>query len=263
MLVGRCKLCLEVAELRNSHFLPASLYRKSRTPGEKNPNPILVTRDVSVATSEQVTDFVLCSECEKRLDVNGERYVMSQVNDGRAFPLLDALTAISPVRLGPGGGGRPEFLCYKQSTTPFIKRDHLAYFGLSVFWRASAHKWRGITPIDLGKYEEVLRTYLLGGAPFPANIAVQLIVCTDNASQATFFPPAPSLRTRESFRAYSFQARGIVFILNVGKLLPNPLRDLCFMTGPQKWIVACDWEPKTIEAFRELGLGDRPLKLGH
>lgn len=143
--------------------------------------------------------------------------------------------------------------------TPFIKRDHLAYFALSVFWRASVHGWKKITPIDLGTYEELFRAYLNGEASFPENVSLQVVVCTDTASQNMFFTPSPLQGFRQPYRAYSFQARGIVFTANVGKLLSQPKKNLCCLTSPKKWIVACDWEPKTIESYRQIVTANQSL----
>jgi hypothetical protein len=33
MRLGKCKLCLQMVDLQNSHLMPASLYKKSRIPG--------------------------------------------------------------------------------------------------------------------------------------------------------------------------------------------------------------------------------------
>ena len=44
--------------------MPASLYKQSRRTGEANPNPLLLTETRKVQTSEQMTDYVFCGECE-------------------------------------------------------------------------------------------------------------------------------------------------------------------------------------------------------
>jgi hypothetical protein len=134
---GICKLCLQTRELRDSHLLPKALYRMSRWEGEKNPNPLLLSAEGAVQTSLQVKDYVLCSECEQRFNREGERYAMSQVQRGGKFPLLAALSAVSPSKASGG------FAWYHRSVTPGIDRETLAYFALSVFWRASVHVWHG------------------------------------------------------------------------------------------------------------------------
>ena len=134
---GTCKLCLQFRELKKSHFMPASLYKQSRRPGANNPNPLLLTETRNVRTSEQITDYVFCEECERRLNDNGERYTMRQVakQDERFFPLLETLLQATPVRMGP------DAIAFDQKSTSDIDRDALAYFALSIFWRASIHVW--------------------------------------------------------------------------------------------------------------------------
>jgi len=61
---------------------------------------------------------------------------MTQVFDGTRFPLLDTLRSVQSVRLGK------EFETYSEAIVPGVDRDQLAYFSLSVFWRASVHVWR-------------------------------------------------------------------------------------------------------------------------
>jgi hypothetical protein len=60
-----CKLCKQDRELRESHYLPAVVFAQLRTEGEQNPNPVLISRRSSVTTSKQITDKVLCGDCEE------------------------------------------------------------------------------------------------------------------------------------------------------------------------------------------------------
>jgi len=91
-------LCLQVRDLQNSHLMPASLYKKSRTQGGRNPNLMQVTDPGSVQASRQLRNFVLCWDCEQLFSKSGENYAMTQVFDcsGNRFPLLNALRAATP-----------------------------------------------------------------------------------------------------------------------------------------------------------------------
>src|SRR5207253_5583838 len=89
MPVGKCALCQKTKSLRKSHLLPASLYRKTRSPNQPNPNPMVITDKASIQTSMQIADYLLCADCEQLFSKNGENYVMTQVFDGTNFPLLD------------------------------------------------------------------------------------------------------------------------------------------------------------------------------
>jgi hypothetical protein len=252
MPLGKCKLCLHMADLQNSHLMPASLYKKSRIPGAINPNPTLITGKGSKQTSRQIRNFVLCRNCEQLFSKNGENYVMTQVFDGKSkkFPLLETLRATAPT------WGGPEFVGYELGATPDIDREKLGYFALSVFWRASVHIWRerGEEPVtlDLGKvYNESFRQYLLGQAGFPADVVLLVVACTDALSQDTFC--VPSLGSRNVERTYSFMAKGLNFLMIVGKQLRAPaVRELCAVTGKRRLILARSCESKMQSAYDRL-----------
>jgi len=252
MPIGKCKLCLRTADLQNSHLMPASLYKKSRIPGARNPNPTFITEKGTKQTSRQIRNFVLCRDCEQLFTKNGENYVMTQVFDGNTnkFPLLDVLHATTPT------WGGPEFVGYDLTATPAVDRDRLAYFALSVFWRASIHIWRerGEEPVtlDLGKvYNETFRKYLLGRAGFPSDVVLLIITCTDALSQDTFY--VPSLGSKNLERTYSFMAKGINFLMIVGKQLRAPaVRQLCAVTGKRRLILSRSCESKVQGAYDRL-----------
>ena len=81
---GRCKLCLQDLNLRDSHYLPAGIYKILRDVKEKNPNPWTLTAKIAVQTSRQMTARLLCCKCEQRLSKDGENWVLRHCprNDG-------------------------------------------------------------------------------------------------------------------------------------------------------------------------------------
>jgi hypothetical protein len=249
---AKCKLCLRITDLQNSHLMPASLYKKSRIPSTSNPNPTLVTEKGSKQISRQIRNFVLCHDCEQLFSKNGESYVMTQVFDGksRKFPLLDTLQATAPT------WGGPELVGYELGATPDLDREKLGYFALSVFWRASVHIWRerGEEPVtlELGKiYNEAFRKYLLGQTGFPADVVLLVIPCTHALSQDTFY--VPSLGSKNVERTYSFMAKGLNFLMIVGKQLRAPaIRELCAVTGTRRLILARSCESKVQGAHDRL-----------
>lgn len=248
MPIGKCRLCLKTKSLRKSHLLPASLYRKARSVGQPNPNPMVITDRTSVQTSVQIADYLLCEDCEQLFSKNGEKYVMTQVFDGTKFPLLDFLRTKNGITI-------TEFIAYRQADTPSIDRDKLVYFALSVFWRASVHIWRqrggGTITIDLGKgYNEALRQYLLGQTPFTVNVTVGVIVCTDSLTQESFFPPNRGFKG--DYSTYNFAAKGLLLFMTLGKLIPAPIRRLCTMTGPERLISSRDCQQKVLKGFVRL-----------
>ena len=72
MTFGRCGLCLQPRNLQRSHLLPAALYKMLRDPSLNNPNPVLITKEITRTSSEQIRDYVLCAECEERFNAQGD-----------------------------------------------------------------------------------------------------------------------------------------------------------------------------------------------
>jgi hypothetical protein len=165
MPVGICKLCLQNRVLEDSHLLPAALYRMSRWEGSANPNPMLISSRGRVQTSKQIKDYVLCHDCEQRFSRNGERYTMLQVNRKEGFKLLQTLRTSTNMRSAGG------FTFYYETSALGVDRQKLAYFAMSVFWRAAVHLWHRPEQKEpmmrLGVYEEPIRKYLMEEAPFP------------------------------------------------------------------------------------------------
>src|ERR1700687_3500501 len=91
MPTGTCKLCSRTnQELKESHLMPAGMYRRILSE-DKNPHPVVITKDGSHQSSRQVTDFVFCGECESRFDSGGENYTLRFAAGNGRFRLLEAL----------------------------------------------------------------------------------------------------------------------------------------------------------------------------
>ena len=257
MPLGQCRLCLQTVDLRSSHFLPASLYKGARTPGLKNPNPVLATKKVSLTSSKQLQTYLLCGDCEDRFNRNGEhevlRWLAPNPNAKGIFPLLDRLSAATPRYSTLGLVG------YWASDVG-IDADKFAYFALSLLWRAAVHQWQlpdgTITShIDLNDFEEPIRKYLLGDSPFPAHVIVMVTACTDLVSRnATFTPIAfPD----DPHTTYVILTQGVQF--RVGVNLPPPMRQLCCTSSPQKWIFSRSCEDETMQSWASLLTTSTPV----
>jgi hypothetical protein len=248
MPTGKCKLCLQTKELQCSHLLPSSLYKKSRWENSRNPNPALLSGRGVVQTSNQIRDYVLCRDCEQLFSRNGECYTMSQVEHRGTFPLLNTLRAVAPTKVNA------VFSWYDRKAVPRIDRDKLGYFASSVFWRASAHKWKDArTNVRLGACEERFRQYLLGQEPFPRNAVLMLVACTDAMAQNTFY--LPSLGLKNEITMYTMQIRGLNFMMMIGESMTNAMRSLCCVTGADGWIVARSCRDKIVEAAQRIAAG--------
>lgn len=96
---SRCRLCLGVKPLQNSHLLPKALYRLLRTAGKKNPSPVWFNRNSAWTSSSQFADQLLCSDCEQLFHRNGEDWVLRQCNRGKGrFCLQDEVFRIPSLR---------------------------------------------------------------------------------------------------------------------------------------------------------------------
>jgi len=118
--------------------MPQGMYKRVRSSDKENPHPILIDKSGSRPCSNQISDFVFCKECESRFDRNGENYALRMAAMRRRFRLQEELETVKP------SFEKLDFRGYTAADTPHIKRDELAYFALSVFWRASVHEWPAI-----------------------------------------------------------------------------------------------------------------------
>jgi hypothetical protein len=251
---GQCKLCLKDKNLQDSHLLPSSLYKMGRDPERNPPDPIVITSEISHHTSKQVRDYLLCRDCEQLFNKNGEHWVMQQVYNGKRFPLFDRLKLALHVYASPT-------LPAYSGTAVGIDTGKLAYFALSVLWRASVHKWvmDGQTiSISLGVYEEVIRKFLFGETAFPLDVIVITTVCTDALSRESSY--VPCLVPENSFTAYAFLTRGINFRVLVGNNLTSQIRELCCVTGAKKLIFVTSCEDKSFNAFAHLMPTSKPSR---
>jgi len=191
-------------------------------------------------------------KCESLLDRKGENHALRMVTTKDRFRLLEELEAIKP------SFEKLEWRGYNIADTPNVKREPLAYFALSVFWRASVHTWPSAEKngkpirIDLGKENsEALRRFLLGGSPSPSTMRLFFVVCTDRLSGGSFY--LPTLSHRKDFCwTYGFAACGYFFCLNVAKRFEREQTSICFLSSPEQWIWVRDGEAKAIEGFTSL-----------
>lgn len=252
---GICKLCRKRRQLVRSHLMPAALYAMTREPGSRTLNPIMVTRKTTVPTSQQIWAYLLCRECEHRFNVGGEAYVLTLVNDGTRFPLLERLHVALPLQ-------ETSTMAIYSGPAVGIDVERLAYFALSVFWRASVHRWRlphgGAVWNSLGTHEEPIRRYLLGEARFPVEVTIPVVACTDHGSQGSFYTPC-QIRGHE-VPGFGMLARGIHFRLFVGPDIPELMRSACCFSSPRQVVLRADCRRISVHAFAHLHETSRPSR---
>jgi len=235
--------------------MPTALYLKTREHGVKKSRLILITRKTTTPIDKQVEENLLCLACEDRLNKRGEAYALSQVHDGKDFPLLDRLKVAMPLRSGAG-------VRIFSGEAVGVDTDKLAHFALGVFWKASVHVWRAHdgSPIhhSLGQYEEQTRRYLLQQTGFPADLVLVVTACTDYYSQNNFYFPCEV--KGDKVTGSGMLARGIHFRLYVGADLPRVIRESCCVTSFRKPIYTGDCIEISRHAFLFLQATSRPSK---
>ena len=215
-------------ELQNSHFLPAGVYRVTREENEANPNPITFDDRGVFQDSKQICDYLLCSECEDRLNKNGERWFLADCSRRDQFRLDSLLNSGTAVELSP------RMKVYHAASIPGVNVEALAYFASSMFWRSSAHRWtvrgKAAKGIQLGPYQEELRTYLLGQTEFP-RYCVLWVSVADARTPIDAFSLTPYGGRTQGYHVYKLLVRGVAFHLFVGKRIPAQFRQTCFVRG--------------------------------
>lgn len=244
---GTCKLCLEENELVRSHFMPSKMYayirRGSRSPHD---HPVAMGKRITSMTAVQVRDYVLCADCEDLFNKNGEKYALQWMWNGKDFPLHHRLTLALPGRTSN------QYTSFSAARIG-VDTDKLAYFALSVLWRAGVHTWN--TPfggksnrMNLGEFEQPIRHFLLRIAPFPTDVSILLTVCSDTNSQRYFYMPQ-SVSNLSPLVAFSFLCLGIHFMIFTMKNLAAGFREACCVSSEQRRIWMRDCARKTVEAW--------------
>src|SRR5207302_7192498 len=138
--------------------------------------------------SKQVKAFLLCSECEQRLNNNGERWMLRNGYRGHGrFRLRDAMLRLGPLFRTANS------LVFSSLRIPEMDLPKLTYFASSVFWRAAVHHWNGSSEIHFGTpYEDEFRQYLLGGSGFPSNASLVVHISSCEKPADVFTLPSGS-----------------------------------------------------------------------
>ena len=232
---GTCRLCLQNADLQDSHYIPRRAYSTNRARALKNPNPIVISHGKLKQVADQLRGYTFCRDCEQLLSKKGEQWVLANISDdqGSPFPLQDALIPEDPVFIGNGVN------LYAGRKIKAFDMDQIIYFGMSIFWRGAAREWKsslgGIAPsVDLGEHYEPIRRFLLGGA-FPDDVVILVYVhnLKPPMNAATTVLSANNQTAEFSW----FYLNGLGFELYLGKELPKPIRQLCAYRSPDGFVI--------------------------
>lgn len=225
---GKCKLCQEIKDLQDSHYLPKGIYKILRDDdGCGNPNPWKLTKGIEVQTSKQQTAYLLCRECEQRFNNNGEAWVLKHCLRKGEFRLASFLAARKP----DVSSEYTPTKVYYAANIPQINVSALAYFAASMFWRGAVYPWKedGSSPVELGPYRERFREYLMHLRPFPQHCSLSLTV--REGEETNCLTSTPTSRRLDNYHVHTFPMPGIAFMLAVGKDIPVFHLPLCFVHG--------------------------------
>ncbi len=239
---GVCRLCLENAELQESHFIPRGLYPKRGGMEYR-------TRERAGLDETQLKQYLLCRSCERRFNDYGESYVLLKIapKSRKSFPLHDTLCVACPRESGPGWS---RFAGYDVG----LDMAKFAYFTLSLVWRGAIAEWDmpggdRTSKLMIGDFEEPFRRFLLGETPFPDNTWVLAFIQSDQTSRDSFsVPPAAS---SFGFLSFTFLLRGMLLRACMGDGVPGDLQEFSCMS-PRDCVFHSDGEKDILEAIRPL-----------
>jgi hypothetical protein len=234
-MTGQCRLCHNEAELRDSHFISQAAYRLVRGEGP-NLNPVVIRPGKALQTSYQIRGDLLCHSCEQRLSTLGEDAFFRNCYRGPGdFGLLNVLRQLQPVV----DVENATVYSLPESYTRII--EQIAYFGVSLFWKATLSGWRDgsrtLPPlISLGSYQEPLRRYLAGEGPFPDASALVVSVYDERNEIVQIFGTPATTRPPTNHLHYC-DIRGVHFDLFVGSRLPPEIKMFCLLGSTPKYVL--------------------------
>jgi hypothetical protein len=260
---GKCRLCLKEGDLQESHLLPAAIYKMCRQESGEITDPVGIRNDPKTKrfrvyqSSRQITGYVLCSDCEQILNVNGEDWVLPRLSTLQGFPLHDKLTTVKP-EIVDG-----DVAAYASAKVPDIRTDSVTHFAMGIFWKAGVHNWQtghGTLRLELGPYQDEMRSFLLGER-FPLHAFLMINVVPPSLPTISAYMPYTS--KADGFTFHAFYVPGIEFMLTLGKRTPDFLRTMCIASNPARPILVGSFPAQFIgkqfsEAFER---GHIPPKL--
>lgn len=231
-----CKLCLQEADLQDSHLLPRAIYKLFRSSASPNVGPIHVSAKNVFHTSSQVKAHLLCTACENLLNRRGERWVLPLIAQPNGqFPLNQILLKTSP------DVAFADTLAFSACKNPEINVDALAHFALGVFWKASVHDWsrsNGNEQINVGPFAEKLRSSLISGNAVEVPEGFELTVgVLPTPVKANFAYSPISGGKHNMVQSYHFYVPGILFTLALGREITP---EACFIRNPLHPIILSD-----------------------
>jgi hypothetical protein len=230
--------------------MPAALYALCDAPDSR---PVRVGADVVMQTSRQTQDYLLCASCEDVLNKGGESWLLGKVARMDAgFELYDLLRECPPDVAEDGTE------IYAASRNAKIDAAKISHFAMGVFWKASVHSWRGGESeplIELGKYREEARLFVTGETRFSEHMALTVCVVPPPVKAFAFTNPYRCDVTE--LHTFGFVVPGIMFLLRVGRRIPDELKRICIESNALRPIVMSDLNAEIMGVFRDVSVHAR------
>lgn len=225
---GTCLLCTNTKDLVNSHFLPAASYKAQYAAGLNVNQPMVITAKRVFQSSRHITAHAFCGDCEDIFNKNGESWVVEKLATLTVFPLRDMILAAPPL-IPP----EPDFKIFSCDAIPGFEREKFVHFMMGIFWKSAARTWNMLDgppeQIELGRYREPLRQFILGTAPFPRYMKLLTFIEAGTPLIAT---TPPQRFQQKGCHLFGFQMNGLVSWLAVGKGAGALFGDSCTATAP-------------------------------
>ncbi|EKN4714807.1 hypothetical protein FG465_003572 [Yersinia enterocolitica] len=139
-IIDICALCLNMKELRDSHFLPKFVYRTmNKIKKDKSEKVLLQFNRNAAPIFHEIKKYLLCECCEAKLNLNGEDYVARLLLKTNNQPTkIHSIYSKNMLRKE----------LFNTSNIEGLDNKKIFYFATSIFWRAT-FEWYGSTPLIL------------------------------------------------------------------------------------------------------------------
>jgi len=146
---------------------------------------------------------------------------------------------------------------YFAAGNPEFDFQSLTHFAMGIFWKASVHSWKGGEKdprIELGPYENPIRTWLRGETRFPKNICLTVTLSRPDRTLVTINEPIQT--THKQWHSFVLQVPGVLFVLNTGKTIEADMRATCFYVNPSHPVFVSEditgqWNQRLGKHYRE------------
>ena len=149
-----CKLCLQSKKLCKSHIIQKSMYQYVNVEKYRS-QTLTIDTQIKSFVQNGVTEDLLCKECENKFSLY-EKY-LAEITESVIQQNPEVVVILSDPKI----------------KVKIFKLDYqkFKYAILLHLWRLSIHdnKKGNLSIYQLGKYQEILRVYLLNETPFLEN----------------------------------------------------------------------------------------------